>query len=84
LEKHWHASLLDTCQTVLNFAKSMTFRGLHPLVKRVQKTYHTGIKLTQKQMTKLEQRFERLEGLRKWFVRIAPLHELNCSDILLE
>jgi len=84
LEKHWNGDLLETCQTVLKFAQTMTFRGLHPLVQQVQKTYHTGIKLTQKQMTKLEQRFERLQGLQKWFVRIAPLHDLNCSDILLE
>ena len=61
----------------------MTFRGLHPIVKRIHKTYHTGVKLTQKQMTFLEQRFERLAGLPKWFVRIAPFYNADCSDILL-
>jgi len=84
LEKHWNGDLLDSCHAVLTFAQTMTFRGLHPLVQRVQKIYHTGVKLTQKQMTKLEQRFDRLEGLPKWFVRIAPVHDLTCSDILLE
>jgi len=84
LEKHWNGSLMDTCQTVLNFAQTMTFRRLHPIVKRIHNTYHTGVKLTQKQMTILEQRFERLAGLTKWFVRIAPFHNMDCSDILLE
>ena len=46
LENHWNGSLMDSCQTVFNFARTMTFRGLHPLVKHVQKIYHTGVKLT--------------------------------------
>lgn len=84
LEKHWNGSLMDTCQTVLNFAQTMTFRGLQPLVKRIHNTYHTGVKLTHKQMAILEQRFDRLEGLAKWFVRIAPFYNPVCSGILLE
>ena len=75
LEKHWNGSLLDSVQTVVNFARSLTFRGLHPRVQRVQKPYPIGVKLTAKQMAQLEHRFERLETLPKWFVRIAPL---NC------
>ena len=84
LEKHWNGSLMDSCQTVFNFAQTMTFRGLHPIVKHVQKIYHTGVRLTPAQMALLELRFERLKGLPKWFVRIAPLPPLLCSDISLE
>lgn len=73
LEKHWNGSLLDTCQTVLRFAQSMTFRGRMPAVQLLTKVYHTGVRLTQKQMAQLEQRFERLSGLAKWFVRIIPM-----------
>jgi transposase len=73
LEKHWNGSRLDTCDTVLQFAQTMTFRGLHPLVQLVRQTYHRGVRLTHKQMAALEQRFERLKGLSKWFVRIAPI-----------
>jgi len=76
--------LMDICQTILNLAQTMTFRGLHPVVKRIHKTYHTGVKLTQKQMTILEQRFQRLEDLAKWFVRITPFYNADCSDIFLE
>lgn len=73
LEKHWNGSLLDSCQTVLRFAQTLTFRGRLPHVHWLDKVYHTGVRLTQKQMAQLEQRFERLPGLAKWFVRIAPL-----------
>jgi hypothetical protein len=73
LEKHWNGSLLDSCHTVLEFAKTMTFRGRLPKVQWLKKVYHSGIRLTQKQMAQLEQRFERLPGLAKWFVRILPI-----------
>jgi len=73
LEKHWNGSLLDSCQTVLEFAQTMTFRGQLPLVQWLKKVYHTGVRLSQKQMAQLEHRFERLPALAKWFVRIVPL-----------
>jgi transposase len=73
LEKHWNGSLLDSCQTVLRFARTMTFRGRLPIVHWLNNVYHTGVRLTQKQMAQLEHRFERLPGLAKWFVRIAPM-----------
>lgn len=73
LEQHWNGSLLDSITTVLELAKTMTYNRVYPVVKQVTKTYHTGIKLTQKAMAELEQRFERLAGLEKYFVRISPL-----------
>lgn len=73
LENHWNGSLLDSVETVLNFAKTMTWNGIHPIVKLVEKTYPTGVKLTPKEMAELEKRFERLPQLGKWFVRIAPV-----------
>ena len=73
LENHWNGSLLDTVETALNFAQTMTWNGRHPVVKLVKKTYQTGVRLTPKEMEDLEKRFERLPGLEKWFVRIEPL-----------
>jgi len=73
LEQYWNGSLLDTLETVVHFARNMSYKGVHPLVKIVKKTYHTGVKLTQKAMTLLEERLERLPGLEKYFVRISPL-----------
>lgn len=74
LEQHWNGSLLDTVETVLKFAQTMTWNGHHPaVVKLVKKTYPTGVGLTRKEMDELEKRFERLPGLEKWFVRIEPI-----------
>jgi len=73
LENYWHGSLLDTLETVCHFAHNMTYNGVHPVVEIVQTTYHTGVKLTRQAMDELEQRFERLPGLEKWFVRIRPI-----------
>ncbi len=73
LEQHWNGTLLDTCQTVLKFAQTMTYKGQEPVVKFVKKVYCTGVSLTQKEMAKLEKRFDRLRELGKWFVRIEPV-----------
>jgi hypothetical protein len=72
LENYWRGSLLDSLETVFHFAKNMTYNGIHPVVEIVEKTYHTGVKLTKKAMDSLEKRFERLLGLEKWFVCIRP------------
>lgn len=72
LEQHWSGSLLDSVETVLNFAKSLKFKDKRPFVRLVTKTYHTGIKLGLKAMKELEQQWERLPGLEKWFVTITP------------
>jgi hypothetical protein len=72
LEKHWNGNLLDTVNTVLKFAETMTWNGIHPVVKLVEKVYQTGVRLTQKKMDELEKRFERLSDLGKWFVKIVP------------
>lgn len=73
LENHWNGSLLDTAETALNFARTVTWNGHHPVVKLVEKTYPTGVRLTPAEMEELEKRFERLPGLEKWFVRIEPV-----------
>jgi hypothetical protein len=74
VEKRWNGSLLDTIETVLNFAHNLIWKGVPPrVVKLVGKVYSTGVRLTPPAMSLLEQRFERLPGLEKWFVRISPV-----------
>ncbi len=72
LEMHWNGALLDTVETVLEFAQTMTWKGVHPLVELVTTTYKTGIKLTKEAMAALETQVERLPELEKWFVDIIP------------
>lgn len=73
LENYWSGNLLDSVDTVFQFAQNMTYNGIYPIVSLIEQTYHTGVKLTTKAMNELEKRFERLPGLEKWFVRILPL-----------
>ena len=72
LEQHWNGDLLESIGTVLAFARSMTWKGKHPTVELITKTYHTGVRLTQKAMALLETQVQRLPGLSKWFVTIRP------------
>ncbi|WP_081593733.1 ISAzo13 family transposase [Anabaena sp. PCC 7938] len=70
LEQHWNGSLLDTVDTVLNFAQTLTFKGKNPVVTLVEKVYSTGIKLTISAMAEIETQIHRLPNLKKWFVEI--------------
>lgn len=70
LEQHWNGELLDSIDAVLNFAKSLEFRGNRPVVHLVSQVYETGVKLSQTAMAELEKQFQRLPGLEKWFVEI--------------
>jgi transposase len=72
LEMHWNSSLLESVETVIEFASTMTWKGAHPLVEVVTTSYRSGVKLTKEAMAKLEQQVERLPKLEKWFVDIVP------------
>ena len=70
LEQHWSGSLLDSVETVVNFAKNLRFKGNQPFVRLVTEIYQTGVTLLQKDMEAIERRIQRLPGLEKWFVTI--------------
>ncbi len=79
LENHWNGSILDEIETALRYASSMTWNGKAPVVKLVTTTYETGVKLTKKAMTLIENQIERLSNftqdnlsdLGRWFVDIC-------------
>ena len=72
LEQHWNGTLLDEVNTVVKFAESMLWKGMHPVVKLVTTVYKTGVRLTQAAMAQLETQIKRLPALEKWFVEISP------------
>ena len=72
LENHWNGSLLDTLDTVIQFGRTMTWKGNHPIVSLVTTTYASGVRLTKDAMAALEAQVTRLPGLEKWFVDILP------------
>ena len=67
---HWNGSLLDSIEAAVGFARSMTWKGKHPVVRVVETTYATGVRLKPKEMKALESEVVRLPTLEKWFVKI--------------
>jgi len=72
LENHWKGELLDQIDKILGLARTMTYKGIQPIVEWVEAVYETGVKLTKKVMQRYEAMIERLPGLEKWFVDIPP------------
>ena len=50
----------------------MTWRGNHPLVHLITKSYTKGVRLSRQEMDELEKQVQRLPGLDRWFVTIRP------------
>jgi hypothetical protein len=72
LELHWNGAKLTDVETMLEWAKTMTWKGIHPLISSTQKIYEKGIKLTKKAMKKIEAKLERNPLLPKWDILIQP------------
>jgi transposase len=72
LENHWNGTLLDSVDTMLQLARTMTWNGKHPLVALVTTTYQTGVTLTKEAMETVETQIRRLPDLGKWFIDIVP------------
>lgn len=73
LEQHWNGALLQDVSTMLAWAGTMTWKGLHPLIKLSRSVYQKGISLTKQQMRSIEERLERNPLLPKWDILILPL-----------
>ena len=72
LEEHWNGTLLNTIETALGWAKTMTWKGVSPIVRFVNKTYSTGVKVGKKAYAPIARRLERHEILSAWSVTIQP------------
>jgi len=72
LENHWNGALLSTIATTLEWAKSMTWRKVRPIVHLVDRVYQTGVKLTKAAFRPVAARLERSETLPKWSLVIHP------------
>ena len=73
LEQHWNADIMDTKQTVLNFAKTFIWAGKKAIVKLWEDVYETGEKLSAKAMKLHEKAIDRLDDtIGKWFITIYP------------
>jgi hypothetical protein len=75
LEQHWNGALLRDAQTMLEWAKTMTWKGVHPIVELIRTNYEKGVTLTKQAMRNVEARLERNPELPKWDILIRP----SCS-----
>jgi hypothetical protein len=72
LELHWNGTRLIDVETMLEWAKSMTWKGIQPVVELSRKGYQKGIALGKKAMQAIESRLERHPELPKWDILIRP------------
>ena len=71
-ELHGNGTKLVDVKTMLEWAKSMTWKGLHPIVELSRKGYQKGMALSKKAMQAIESRLERHPALPKWDILIRP------------
>ena len=77
LENHWRGEIIDSVDKALGLARSMTYRGLKPTVRKVTKVYQKGISVAKSAMRYIEARLERTEGLEHWFIKIVPQPQIG-------
>ncbi len=72
LEEHWNGALLESIPTALNWAKTMTWHRVQPLVDLVTHTYDKGVRLTRSAFRPIANRLKRHSTLPKWSLTIHP------------
>jgi hypothetical protein len=72
LENHWNGALLTSIQTALEWAKTMTWRGVSPIVHLMEGVYETGVRLLPREFRPIAARLERSISLPKWSLIIVP------------
>jgi Rhodopirellula transposase DDE domain len=72
LELKWNGAKLIAVDTMLGWAKEMTWKGLHPVVELSRKVYEKGISLSKMAMEAVEARLKRDPQLPKYDILINP------------
>jgi hypothetical protein len=72
LELQWNGTQLRDVNTMLEWAKRMTWKGIKPIVKLSRKVYAKGVTLGKTAMQAVEARLERHPLLPKWDILIYP------------
>ena len=72
LERHWNGALLRDAAAALSWARTMTWRGVAPVVNLTHKLYKKGVQVTGNAKQALEARLQRSPDLRWWDILIEP------------
>jgi len=73
LELQWNGTKLIDAETMVEWAKRMTWKGRHPVVEFSHKVYQKGIALGKAAMQAVEARWERHPALPKYDILINPV-----------
>ncbi len=72
LENHWSGALLNSVTTTLEWAKTMTWKGSHPVVSLLETTYQKGVTIGKKTFKVIADRIKCHQLLSKYYVVIQP------------
>ena len=72
LELHWNGTKLVDVETMLAWAKSMTWKGMHPIITLSRLVSQKGVSLSKRMMQAVAARLERHAELPNWDILIRP------------
>jgi len=74
LENHWNGTLLNSIETTLEWAKTMTWKGTHPIIELLTTVYERGVRIGKKAFKIIADRINRHPDpdLKKYYVTIQP------------
>ncbi len=72
LENHWNGSLLESIESALKWAGTMTWNGIQPVIRLLTEAYEKGKTLSKKERQAYEVKLKRSVKLPKWDVIINP------------
>lgn len=78
LENHWNGTLLTNLGVAMKWASTMTWKGRHPDVERLDREYIKGVKVPKAVMVQVNAHLKRSPTLPKWDVTITP-SIVNCG-----
>ena len=71
LENYWNGAILDSVETVVQWVSNITWKGIKPIVHRVETVYEKAIKVSPKELEPYTPCWKRSESLPKWDITIV-------------
>ena len=72
MENHWNGTLLNSVQTVVEWAGTMTWNGVQPVVRLIEKGYAKGVRIAKAAFKAVESRLQRDPLLPRYEILIRP------------
>ena len=83
LEVPWHGTKLVEVATRVAWAKTRTWKGMHPLVELRRKVDQKGVTLSKQAMRAVADRLQRHPELPQWDMLIRPVSTSSCRIFFL-